>query len=232
MHFLRYPNPLWFLQAGEGAELQKSVSGAYNISASAVASVDAFGTTILFDVSAGYRITASAHPLSSVDIALSSFAYNITASVSQSTLVLVSADNIDGPLDGLFAKITATPVYELVQSGQTDTSTSAAYNVSATFTASLFPQAIASAAYNVSASTSAAVLIYDVVSASVAFNITASVNVILVKAEGQLNKSVAAGYNLTASTTPIFRIGKGGGLVWGRKKRRYIPVRVGSVNTV
>lgn len=232
MHFLRYPNPLWFWNAGSGSEIQKSATLAANVTISVTQASIAFtavsGSTIAHSVSAGYNISLSARDVTSVQVELSGFAYNVTASTNTSLLAYLSADSLDGGYERLNAYLTVTPVYTLGQTGQVSHSISAAYNVTASAGAgSLAAYLSASGTYNISASTSATLLSSDQYSASIACNISASVDIQLnvTQAAVSLNPQLAG--LVSASMTPTIVIDRGGGLVWGRRKKKRYPIKIG-----
>ena len=232
MHFLRFPNSLWFLQVGSGEEVQKTASlDAYitvSVSETSVA-FSASTSTIPFSISAAYNISLSALDVTSVQVELSGFAYNITASAATASLLAyLSADSLDGGYERLNALVTVTPVYTLSQTGQTSLCVSAAYNITTSATtASIASYLSLSAAYNVSASASTTLLSSDQFSTSVACTITGSTFYALVKTQEAVTLSQTLVAPITASMTPILVIDRGGGLVWSRKKKLRIPVKVG-----
>ena len=230
MHFLRYPHPLWFFQAGAGSELQKSATLAANITVSVTEASVLFGastSTIPISVSAGYNISLSAHDVTSVQIELSSFAYNVSASAVNSMTAYLSAEPT-GPLPTLGIFATITPVYTLNQTGQTSLSISAAYNVTASVAqATLAAYLSMSAAYSATISVTASLLQATQICVSAAYNATVTTQFVLQVQQGTISVTPAAAYGISTSMTPILVIDRGGGYVWSRKRKKRIPVKIG-----
>lgn len=214
MIFLNWPSPLWFLRGGGPV----------------AASVDVCVSTL-------YNVTASIGGFNSIDIELSSFAYNITASTvdppddSEYAPSILAALNLDGDTyQALTARVTATPVFVLDQFGIVEFTATTTCNLTVSAgSASVLADNSVSVTYKVSASASAAILTAELFSASLLVQVTTSMVAFLSKTQSSVDVNINSNYFLTASTTPILRIGKQGGLVWKRKSHRYIPVRIGSV---
>jgi hypothetical protein len=202
VHFLKFPNSLWFWQAGSGTELQKT------------ASLDAVITASVAETSVAFDASTSVIPFSG-------------ATPTKSILAYISA-NFDGVAPELFARLTATPIYTLVQSGQFNKSVEASYNISASAgTASIGSYLSVTGSYSLSASPDISASASDAYSVSAAYAITASTNILLNVTQGAVSKSVLAAYVLSASIVPTITVDRGGGFVWSRRKRRRLPIRIG-----
>lgn len=230
MHFLKFPNSLWFWQAGSGTELQKTASLDAVITASVAetsVAFDASTSVIPFSVSAAYLVSISGEPFDQVSFELSAFTYTVSATPTKSILAYISA-NFDGVAPELFARLTATPIYTLVQSGQFNKSVEASYNISASAgTASIGSYLSVTGSYSLSASPDISASASDAYSVSAAYAITASTNILLNVTQGAVSKSVLAAYVLSASIVPTITVDRGGGFVWSRRKRRRLPIRIG-----
>lgn len=232
MFFLNFPAPLWFLRGG-GATEQKSASLNANVSVVVAETSIAFSAStvfIPFSLSAAYRISTSLEDVTSIQLELSSFQYPISVSAgSISLLAFLSADNAGGGYDHLNAYVTATPVFVLSQSGQSNKSVEASYTISAAgTTASIAGYLSVTGSYPVSVSVAqVSASASQIFSVSAAYQISASADVALLKTQALVELSVAQAYAISCSTSARVVIDRGGGLIWGRKKKRYFPKKVG-----
>ncbi len=208
MFLFRWPASLWFLGGGGTATgtAEVCVSVAYNLSAS----VSEFDR----------------------DIELSAFAFNLSVvfipdNDEDDTPIRVGVDLLGDSFDGVALQASIVPVFILDQTGSQTPSVSVAYNLTASVTATIFPDVVPVLAYGLSASLSAVLLIADNVSVSVAYNITASIQFTLQVQPGDQTFSEDVVCALSCSISPQITIDSGGGLVYSRSKQEYIPVRVG-----
>jgi hypothetical protein len=210
MFLFRYRAPLWFFQ-GAGSS----------------------PTDVTVCVSVAYNLSASIQPFDR-DIELSALAFNLSANLQPggvddiNTEVQVGIDLDDQSYSTVDLRASITPVFVLSQTGGISKDVAAAYNLTASVTATIFPDNVLSLAYGISASVSAVLLISDNFSVALAYNVTASIQFILEVQTDTLSPQANVAYGISCSISPSISIGTTGGLVWSRKKQRYIAVRAGS----
>lgn len=230
MHFIKYPVPLWFLPAGSGTDIQKSAALDLRISTSAQTSLafsSEFGSIIAFNFSAAYNISVSAQDVTSVQIEMSAFSYKVSTSAVYSLTAFLSAGAV-GPLEGLTAPISITPIFTLQQSGQTSHSVSANYKISvAGASGSIAAYLTATGSYSLSIAPNISASASNQFSASAAYAISLSSNFLLNVTQEAVFKSIADQYPISLSATIRIVVDTGGGLVWGRRKKRYFPHKIG-----
>ncbi len=212
MWIFRWPTSLWFLGGG-------SLPG-----------------EVAVCVSATYKVSCAVDQISSVDVDLSTFQFGLSAEMlaaeeNGTASVMVGIDLDDNAYSTLDLKASITPVYVIDQSGQIQACVSTDYRISASITASIFPDVVPSVTYQLSASLSVGISVQGEILVCVSTNylISASIGVLLQVQAGQEDKNISTNYGVSASITPRVAIVNQGGLVWSLKKQRYIAVRVGSV---
>lgn len=209
MFLFRWPASLWFLAGG-------------NVE-----------TSVALNVNLVYNLSASISEFDR-DIELSALAFNLSANlipddpdeVGVSVQAGITLD--DDNFNAVTLQMSAVPVFVLDQTGAASKDVTTAYNLTASVTASIFPDVVPVLAYNLSASLSAVLLISDNKDVAVAYNMTASIQMILQVQTGEITHAINANYGMSASINADVQHITSGGLVWSQKKGRYIAVRVGS----
>lgn len=213
MFLFRWPTSLWFL--GGGGET---------------------GSSAAVCVSVVYQISASIGAVDEIEIDLSAQAYGLSATFldgdeSFALSVQVGIDLDDNAYGTPSTRLSVVPVFVLEQTGAETKSVDLSAQISASIVASIGYDVTPSVSYQISASISAGVEIATDICVSAVYQISASTGLILQVQLGQEDKGFTASYGMSTSITPVIVIVNRGGLVYSRKKQRYIAVRVGSVTS-
>ena len=214
MYFVRPPAPLWFLV---GAEVVTATSAAVCVSVT-------------------YQISASVGAVDSVDLELSALVYGLSVEHTDdeedyALSVQVGIDLNDEAYGTVDARLSITPVFVLEQSGGVNKDVTLSAQASASITASVFVDTAPSVTYQLSASLSAVISVEGqlFICVSTNYQISASCGALLNVQLGQQDLAFAAAYIASISITPVIAIVAQGGLVWSKKKQRYVAIRVGDL---